>query len=129
MNEEEIVADASAILAALKSERFDNIDPRRLVRATISAVNFCEVRTKLHDDGLDEAQASAVVSAMDLRVIPFDELQAHIAARLRTTTRRAGLSLGDRACLALGEQLGYRVVTADRVWGDLDLAVEVVVIR
>jgi ribonuclease VapC len=66
---------------------------------------------------------------MDLRVVPFDEPQARIAARLRTTTRRAGLSLVDRVCLALGEQLGYRVVTADRVWGDLDLGVDVVVIR
>ena len=129
MNEGDIVADASAILAALKSERFDNIDPRHLIHASISAVNVCEVRTKLHDDGLNEAQASAAVSAMDLRVVPFDETQARLAARLRATTRRAGLSLGDRVCLALGEQLGYRVVTADRVWGDLDLGVEVVVIR
>jgi ribonuclease VapC len=129
VNEGDIVADASAILAALKSERFDNIDPRRLIGASISAVNVCEVRTKLHDDGLDEAQANAAVSAMDLRVVPFDEPQARVAARLRATTRRVGLSLGDRACLALGEQLGYRVVTADRVWGDLDVGVEVVVIR
>ena len=129
MNEGGIVADASAILAALKNERFDNINPQRLVRATISAVNLCEVRTKLHDDGLNEAQTNAAVSAMDLRVVPFDEPQACIAARLRSATRRAGLSLGDRACLALGEQLGCLVVTADRLWARIDIGVEIVLIR
>jgi PIN domain nuclease of toxin-antitoxin system len=129
VNEGDIVADASAVLAALKNERFDNIDPRRLVRATISAVNLCEVRTKLHDDGLNEGQANAAVSAMNLRVVSFDEPQARIAAGLRLLTRRAGLSLGDRACLALGERLGYPVVTADRIWASLGLGVEVVVIR
>jgi PIN domain nuclease of toxin-antitoxin system len=129
VNEGEIVADASAILAALKNERFDNIDPRRLVRATISAVNLCEVRSKLHDDGLNEAQATAAVSAMHLRVVPFDEPQARVAAGLRSVTRRAGLSLGDRACLALGDRVGCPVVTADRIWANLDLGVEVVVIR
>ena len=129
MSEGEIVADASAILAALKNEHFHNIDPRRLVRATISAVNLCEVRTKLHDDGLNEAQANAAVSVMKLRVVPFDEPQARIAAGLRLLTRRAGLSLGDRACLALGDTVGCPVVTADRIWGNLDLGVAVVVIR
>ncbi len=129
MNEGDIVADASAILAALKNERFDNINPQRLVRATISAVNVCEVRTKLHDDGLNEAQADRAVSAMDLRVVPFDEPQARNATRLRSATRRAGLSLGDRACLALGQSLGRPVVTADRVWAKLDIGVEIVLIR
>ena len=81
MNEEEIVADASAILAALKNEPFSNLDPRRLVGATISAVNLCEVMSKLHDDGLNDIQADAAVSAMDLRVISFDGPQARIAAR------------------------------------------------
>ena len=129
MNEEEIVADASAILAALKNEPFSNLDPRRLVGATISAVNLCEVMSKLHDDGLNDIQADAAVSAMDLRVISFDEPQARIAARLRAITRDAGLSLGDRACLALGLYLGLPVITADRAWASLDVGVEVVLIR
>ena len=129
MNNGAIVADASAMLAALKNEPFSNVDPRELVGAAISAVNLCEVLSKLHEDGMSEAQAEAAVSAMDLRVLPFDEPQARTAARLRSVTRHAGLSLGDRACLALGERLGYPVVTADRVWAGLELGVEVVVIR
>ena len=129
MNDADVVADASAILAALKNEPFTKVDPQRLVGATISTVNLCEVLSKLHEDGLNEAQADAAVSAMDLHVVAFDEPQAHIAARLRSVTRHAGLSLGDRACLALCSRLGYPVVTADRVWASLDIGVEIVVIR
>jgi ribonuclease VapC len=129
VNNGAIVADASAMLAALKNEPFAKVDPRELVGVAISAVNLCEVLSKLHEDGLSEAQAEAAVSAMDLRVVPFDEPQARTASRLLSVTRHAGLSLGDRACIALGERLGYPVVTADRVWASLDLGVEVVVIR
>ena len=129
MNEEEIVTDASAILAALKDEPFGNLDPRRLIGATISAVNVCEVLSKLHDDGLNDTQAEAAVSTMDLSVVAFDTSQARTAGRLRSVTRHAGLSLGDRACLALGLRLGRPVITADRVWASLNLGVEIVVIR
>ena len=129
MNEGDIVADASAILAALKNEPFSNVDPRLLVGATVSAVNVCEVLSKLHDDGLNEEQAQAVVAVMDLRVVPFDGLQARTAARLRSMTRHAGLSLGDRACLALADRLGYPVVTADRVWASLEVGIEIIMIR
>jgi ribonuclease VapC len=129
VNDDDIVADSSAILAALKSEQFSNVDPRQLVGSTISAVNVCEVLSKLHDDGLTDAQADAAISTMDLRVVPFDGPQARIAARLRSITRHAGLSLGDRACLALGDRLGYPVVTADRVWASLDVGVEIILIR
>jgi ribonuclease VapC len=129
VNEGNVVADASAILAALKNEPFSNVDPRLLVGATVSAVNVCEVLSKLHDDGLNEEQAQAAVAVMDLRVIPFDGLQARTAARLRSMTRHAGLSLGDRACLALGDRLGYPVVTADRVWAGLQVGTEIIMIR
>jgi ribonuclease VapC len=129
VNEGNVVADASAILAALKNEPFSNVHPRLLVGATVSAVNVCEVLSKLHDDGLKEEQAQAAVAVMDLRVIPFDGLQARTAARLRAMTRHAGLSLGDRACLALGDRLGYPMVTADRVWAGLQVGTEIIMIR
>jgi PIN domain nuclease of toxin-antitoxin system len=125
----EIVADASAILAALKNEPFSKISPERLVRASISAVNLSEVLTKLAADGLNQAQADAAAGALDLRVFPFDREQARTAADLWTATRRAGLSLGDRACLALALRLGEPVVTADRAWASVDVGVEIVLIR
>lgn len=129
MKDDEIVADASAILAALKNEPFDKVDPRRLIGASISAVNLCEVLTKLAADGLNEAQADAAVASLDVRVFPFDRQQAGVAARLWTKTRHAGLSLGDRACLALGSRLDCPVVTADRVWATVDIGIDVILIR
>lgn len=129
MNDGEIVADASAVLAALKSERFDKFDPRRMVEASISAVNLCEVLTKLADDGLSEAQANAAVGVLDLRVYSFGQREASDAANLRLRTRSAGLSLGDRACLALAGELQCPVVTADRAWASLDIGVKIVLIR
>jgi ribonuclease VapC len=129
VSEEVIVADASAILAILKNEPFGDFDPERLVGATISAVNLCEVLTKLTSDGHTEEQANAAVSPLDLRVVAFDQGQAGVAARLWLEARRAGLSLGDRACLALSRTLGCPSVTADRAWASLDTGVEVILIR
>ena len=126
---DEIVADASAILAALKSEPFTKFDPTRLVRATVSTVNMCEVLSKLHDDGLTPAQADAAAARLELEVVAFDMVQAAVAAELRLKTRSRGLSLADRACLALGDQLGCAVVTADRAWAKLHVGVEVILIR
>jgi PIN domain nuclease of toxin-antitoxin system len=122
------IADSSAILALLKQEPFDKLDARRLFRATISAVNLSEVLERLCAGGLSESEADEAVAALNLRVADFDEAQARLAAHLRPRARCAGLSLGDRACLALGLHLGRPVITADRVWTSLDIGVEVVVI-
>jgi PIN domain nuclease of toxin-antitoxin system len=129
VNDGVTVADASAILALLKQEPFGKLDPRRLFRAAISAVNLSEVLEKLCSGGLSESEAEEAVAALDLQVADFDESQARLTAYLRPLTRRAGLSLGDRACLALGLRLGRPVVTADRAWARLDAGVEVVLIR
>lgn len=123
------IADASAILALLKQEPFGKLDPRRLFRATISAVNLSEVLERLCSGGLSTSDADEAVAELNLRVADFDETQARLAAYLRPRTRRAGLSLGDRACLALGLSLDCPVITADRAWARLDVGVEVVLIR
>jgi ribonuclease VapC len=129
VNDDRIVADASAILAALKRERFAGFDSERLLGTSISSVNLCEVLTKLHSDGLNVEQAAETVSKLDLRVVAFDDSLAAMAAELWLTTRGAGLSLGDRACLSLGRLLACPVVTADRAWASLDLGVTVILIR
>ena len=129
MSDATIVADASAVLALLKREPFDGFEPTRLFRTTISAVNLSEVLEQLCAGGLNELEAHAAVAELDLRVVDFDELQARLTAHLRLRTAAAGLSLGDRACLALGLVLGCPVVTADRAWASLDVRVKVVLIR
>jgi ribonuclease VapC len=129
VSEVDVVADASVIIALLVGEPITNFDPERLAGAAISAVNLAEVLARLQEFGTPEGDAVAAIARLDLRVVPFDEPQALIAARLRSATRRAGLSLGDRACLALGHRLGYPVVTADPIWASLNLGVQVVAIR
>ncbi len=129
VDDDAVIADASAVLALMKQEPFSRFDSRRLFRATISAVNLSEVLERLCFGGLGESEADEAVATLDLRVVDFDTHQARLAAYLRPRTGRAGLSLGDRACLALGLQLGSPVVTADRVWASLDVGVEIILIR
>src|SRR5271166_1278141 len=82
VNDPDVVADASTVLALLKEEEFGEFDPEHLVGAAISAVNFSEVLAKLGSGGLTEAEADMAVAALDLQVIAFDEHQARSAARL-----------------------------------------------
>jgi PIN domain nuclease of toxin-antitoxin system len=102
VNDPDVVADASAVLALLKDEELGEFDPEHLVGAAISAVNFSGVLAKLGSGGLTEAEADAAVAALDLHVIALDEHQARSAVRLSPAVRRFGLSPADRACLALG---------------------------
>ena len=69
------------------------------------------------------------LESLGLAFEPFSAVQAEIAGRLKERTRRYGLSLGDRACLALGSDRGGPVYTADRAWTQLHLGVEVETIR
>jgi PIN domain nuclease of toxin-antitoxin system len=78
---------------------------------------------------MPESVIDAAVAGLALRVVAFDEPQARAAARLRASTRHAGLSLGERACRALGLTLGRPVVTADRAWAELNVGAEIVLIR
>lgn len=109
-----MVVDASAVLAFLNGEPgADTVTEVLLSGAGISAVNLAEVLTKLLDYGVPLNDAEMIIADLNLTVYPFDEPLAWSAAALRPTTRAYGLSLGDRACLALGETLGSAVLTAD----------------
>jgi PIN domain nuclease of toxin-antitoxin system len=125
----DLVADASAIIALLVGEKFRRFNPADLNGTLISSVNLAEVLTRLPELGVPEDAAEGALAELNLRVIAFNEAQARATARLRPATRRAGLSLGDRACLALADAMGCPAVTADRVWGGLDVGVDVVLIR
>ena len=82
--------------------------------AHLSAVNMSETMTKLIEYGLTVEQASRQIDRLELKIHEFDAEQAVGAAALRKATKRLGLSLGDRACLALGRVLGLPVLTADQ---------------
>jgi PIN domain nuclease of toxin-antitoxin system len=129
VNSGDLVVDASAVIAFLVGEPFTRFDGERLENALISAVNLTEVLTRLPEIGVPERKTAAAVERLNLRVVAFDESQARATALLRPVTRQAGLSLGDRACLALGIARGCPVVTADRIWAGLDVDAEVILIR
>jgi ribonuclease VapC len=125
-----VVLDASAILAVINSESgAERLTPDLLARAVGSAVNLAEVQTKLLSRGWTPEQAWEDATSVVREVASFDEQQARIAGDITAQTRPLGLSLGDRACLALGMALKVHVYTAERAWKKLRLGVKVHVIR
>ena len=129
------VLDASALLAFLFEEPGVELVTAALAdTCAISAVNFAEVLSKLSDRGQDvdqaaERMASQGLTGAALIVVPVKEPQAREIARLREKTRGTGLSLGDRACLALAYSLKLPVLTADRAWLSLGLGIDVRMVR
>lgn len=120
--------DASAILAYMHREPGREVVSTVLPDAVISAVNASEVLARLMEMGSPE-QVRQDFAVLRLEVVPFDMQQAYDAAELRAHTKAAGLSLGDRACLALARSLGLPAFTADRNWARIDVGVEVRLIR
>ena len=125
----EVVVDASAILALLNQEPGSEKVAKFMGKAAISSVNLSEVIAKLAESNIPEDAIAEILANLRLEVIPFNEQQALQAGMLRPLTKSAGLSLGDRACLALGIYLHQPVLTSDRLWSTLNLNVEVWLIR
>ena len=84
---------------------------------------------KLAERGVSLGLARAALSRYGLQVAAFDGELAERTGALRPQTKAFGLSLGDRACLALAQSLALPVLTADRTWKDLDLSIEVQLLR
>ncbi len=97
--------------------------------AVISTVNWSEVLARYVHLDLATAGRGAAIESMGVSLAPFTSRQAEIAAGLLPLTREAGLSLGDRACLALALDVGGQPVTANRAWGLVDVGLDVTLIR
>jgi PIN domain nuclease of toxin-antitoxin system len=124
-----IVLDASAVIAVVKLEPGSDKVADVLDRAVISAVNFSEVITSLGNQGMPMPRILEVLRLLRLEVLPYEEQQAVLTASFRAVTKSAGLSLGDRACLALGRLLAFPVMTGDTVWAKVDVGVDVRLFR
>lgn len=129
MSERAYLLDASALLALFLQEDGWGKVEQVLGAAAISAVNLAEVVGKLHDRGASRDTIALNVADANLRVLVFDEPTAIRAAELRQQTRKLGLSLADRACLATAEASGRVVITADRAWSGLALGIAIEFIR
>ena len=125
-----IVLDASALLAVLNREPgAEKLTPHLLSAATSSTVNLAEVQSKLVSRGIkpDEAWEATISPIREAAV--FTDQQAKIAGSLIARTSAFGLSLGDRACLALGIAFKAPVYTADHSWKNLKLGVRIHLVR
>ncbi len=115
------VVDASALLALVFGERLA-VARDAFKNGRISTVNLAETLTKMVDVGAaaDEAMADLEALGLNLTIVDFGRETAILAAELRAGTKRLGLSLGDRACLATARSHGLPVLTADQAWAKLE---------
>ena len=124
------ILDASALLALLNSEKGAEEVEKLLPNSVMSTVNVAEVIAEL-DKKLDisaEEGKQMIETTID-KIIPFDFSQSVEAGRLRKLTESLGLSLGDRACIALGLSTGYTIYTTDKAWAKLKLECKIILVR
>lgn len=125
------VLDSSAFLAHLWQEPgWQTVEKLMLEqRVTRSVVNVSEVIAKALDRGLPIENAEVLLTSLEVEQIDFNGMLALQTALLRPLTRHRGLSLGDRACLALAKSMNAVALTADKPWLDLELGIRVECIR
>lgn len=124
-----VVLDASVILAVLFEEPGLEGLIEELSDAVVSTVNLSEVVAKLVLRGVDAEDAWTIALGVTEEIVAFDREQAKRAGEMAAETRRAGLSFGDRACLALGVVLDAPVYTTERSWSNIDVGARVRVVR
>ena len=125
---DKIVFDASAILTLLKKEKGHEIVDKYLDNAVVSTVNFSEVVTVLNRSGVTQ-DIIQYLGETFLHIEEFNIEQAIIAASIDEITKKNGLSLGDRSCLALAKSMSLPVLTADKIWKNVNLGIDIQLIR
>jgi PIN domain nuclease of toxin-antitoxin system len=124
-----VILDSSALLAFIQGEPGGDVVAGVVGEALMSSVNLAEVVTKLVERTGSLEVAKTALGMANVDVVDFDRPQAEQAGLLATHTRSHGLSLGDRACLALAMREAAPALTADRIWAKVKLEVEVRLIR
>lgn len=124
-----VVLDASAVLAWLRDETGAEQVDAALDGGVLSAVNASEVAQKLLHHGVDGSRAVTQLLGLGLVLTPLTDTDALATAELWPYTRAHGLSLGDRACLALAQRLQRPAMTADQAWKAVDLDIDIQLIR
>ncbi len=124
-----IALDASALLAFMFREPGHEYVASLIEDSCMSSVNMAEVLGRFERDGHAPRQVAQALRSTSIEFVDFDENHAEMVATLVPTTQPYGLSLADRACLALAASRGIPAITADRVWADIKLGVDVQLIR
>lgn len=120
-----VVLDASAVLALLFNEPGAAKVRERIHGGLLGAANLAEITAKLSDKGVPVNEAERAVLMLGVEVVAFSEAHARSSSIMRPVTRAAGLSLGDRACLALAHAHGLPALTAEKRWPEVAEAVGV----
>lgn len=124
------VLDSSAILAVVNAEPgHEKLTDELLAGAVASTVNLAEVQAKLVSRGWSSEVAWRDANSPIEEAVAFGPEHARLAGDLWARTKHLGLSLGDRACLALAIALDAPVYTTDKLWKNLKVNVRIHVIR
>ena len=125
-----VILDASALITLLSEEKRYEVVASILPKSIMSSVNVAEVAKFLIEKrGLSKEEVSNIIHSLIEKIMPFDTKLALTSAAIIIQTKSLGLSLGDRACLALAISTGYTVYSSDRIWSQLELDCKIVVIR
>lgn len=111
-----VVLDASALLALLLDEPGASLVAETLDEAAMSSVNLAEVIGYYAKQGVDATDIRVMLTGLPIAIVAFDQDLAYEVGLMRPLGEKVGLSLGDRACLALARQRGAPAQTADRAW-------------
>lgn len=117
------------MLAVLKNEPGGATVLSALKGALLSTVNAAEIHSRLLSHGIPASLSWSLIQGTGCEMCLFTEQHAKTAAELVASTKRLGLSLSDRACLALAIERQAKVYTADKAWKSLELGIQVEVIR
>jgi PIN domain nuclease of toxin-antitoxin system len=123
------VLDASAVLAVYLDEPGADTAASIIAGSLLSSVNYTEVISRALDRGRSFDHVLRSLAQMAFVIVAHDLMLARRAGELRSATRRFGLSVGDRACLALAERERLPVYTTDRMWATLNLGIDIRLIR
>ena len=124
-----VVLDSSALVAVFFNETGANKVLPHMNKAIICSVNMAEVVHVMMRKGQSFEQAQSLFSALNIEVAAFDARLGFLSSQISAVTDKKGLSLGDRACLALGLAQKLPILTADTAWKDLDLGADIKIIR
>ncbi|MEM8669465.1 MAG: type II toxin-antitoxin system VapC family toxin [Planctomycetota bacterium] len=122
------VLDASAVIAFVKRERGHEIVREWISGSVLSAVNYAEVLQTLGKTSGNRNLIEATLSNLRVSVADFDADHARNVAELYAIANK-GISLADRACMAVGRTLDLPIVTGDHKWSELELNHELIIFR